>query len=151
MESFPEDLKQGVIDLMEHISIANGYNMDIAGITDKWDNDQNKLKELLPHIYVTNELDQSDVRRGLKFNLSCGLPSEIGIIIIGTVRAVTGIESLGNFIMHDIQKALLRDPTVGGLVDEIKEWTVFRPEPWGENTNTYKIRLHVKYSGSITF
>lgn len=140
---------------MTLINTVNDYNMDVVSVKTRWDNWENKDPAELPILYVTNEGDDGDLRDVAKFEgmaHECPVDESINVSIIGVVRTPDEeiAEDNVDYLVQDIKKAVMVDPTLGLGVD-LHRWAVRRSPPWQLGSETRMVQVLVTYRDLVNY
>lgn len=107
--------------LMSGISIADGYNYDIATVSLKWDLFLALHDDELPAVFLG--IQDVALASPVKDGQSCPMDFNVGIIAIGKVRAVEGVDpsDYARDFCDDVLKAIRKDITLNEQSSGLRE------------------------------
>ena len=151
--AYEEDVRDAVIALLQDITTANGYNYTVASIEKEWIVFARMADSDLPGLFVTNEAEDADLEKANTDDVNCKFDQDISIVIVGGLRGEDAEQwtSIANYLIRDVKRAIRKDLTLGGLVDEGVSWTVRRPEPWAARLKNAQFQIVVTYRGRVTY
>lgn len=109
-ETIREKILANIKTTLEGISIANGYNNDIAGV-ERWKQHGNSLREV-PCIIING--GPEDKEAGPNPLVSCKFTAYLDIWIRQDKEDVNPTDSILNSLLGDVEKAMMVDCTRGG-------------------------------------